>query len=105
MDMYLFDQGTERPCRLATTQFEYFVLSVSAMLIVFLMYVNKSVRVYIYIYNIYIYILHIYASPYAQVWACICMGKKGIMILYIIVYDYEYVHDQNWQSDLASIWR
>ena len=61
-----------------------FVLSVSAMLIVFLMYVNKSVHMYI---PVCIH-LHIYASPYAQVWACMYMHgkkKKKNMVLYMIM--------------------
>ena len=63
-----------------------FVLSVSAMLIVFLMYVNKSVHMYIYIY-IYIYIyMHPHTHKCGHV--CICMEKKVswyCILLYMIM--------------------
>ena len=58
----------------------FFVLSVSAILIVFLMYVNKSVHMYLYIH------LHIYASPYAQVWACMYKHEKKKIWYCILLY-------------------
>ena len=69
-----------------------FVLSVSAMLIFFLMYVNKSVYMYISTFRyIYIYIpIRTSLGMYTYAWK-----KSFMVILYIMVYDYEYVHDQN----------
>ena len=59
-----------------------FVLSVSAMLIVFLMYVNKSVHMYIYIY-IYIY-MHPHTHKCGHV--CICIEKKRYGIVYYCIW-------------------